>query len=141
MRAADPNQIMISVPGVADKLGALILGRLGDPNRFRSLAGARSFSEMIPSLDASGNRGRHGPPTKAGDALLRQALFIAADHARRPDPTLAARYRRLLVEERKHHNSALCHIATVLLARIVACWRAQQPYVIRDLDGTTLTPG
>jgi hypothetical protein len=65
---------------------------------------------------------------------------MAADQARRIDPTLAARYHRLMSQAGKHHNSALCHIATVLLTRIVACWRANTPYVIRDLDGTPLTP-
>jgi hypothetical protein len=42
---------------------------------------------------------------------------------------LAARYQRLMVQAGKHHNSALCHIATVLLTRIVACWRRGEPYV------------
>jgi hypothetical protein len=83
----DPAGIMTSAPGVGQVTGAQILGRLGDPGRFRSLAGVRSFSGLVPSLDASGVTGKHGGPTKAGDAVLRQALFIAADHARRLDPT------------------------------------------------------
>jgi hypothetical protein len=45
-----------------------------------------------------------------------------------------------MVHEGKHHNSALCHIATALLTRIIACWRAGEPYVIGDLDGSALTP-
>lgn len=135
----DPNGIMTSVPGVAQVNGAQILARLGDPNRFRSLAGVRSFSGLVPSLDSSGVNGHHGPPTKAGDAPLREALFLAADQARRIDPTLAARYHRLMTHSGRHHNSALCHIATALLTRIVACWRAGTPYEIRDLDGTPLT--
>jgi hypothetical protein len=77
--------------------------------------------------------------TKAGDAVLRQALFIAADHARRLDPTPAARCHRLMVSAGKHHNSALCHIATTLLTRIVACWRRGERYVIRDLNGRPIT--
>ena len=135
----DPNGIMTSVPGVAQINGAQILARLGDPNRFRSLAGARSFSGLVPSLRASGINGHHGPPTKAGDAPLREALFMAADQARRIDPTLASRYHRLMSQDGKHHNSALCHIAATLLTRIVACWRSNTPYIIRDLDGTPLT--
>ncbi len=83
--------------------------------------------------------GHHGPPTKSGDAPLREALFMAADVARRTDPTLAARYHRLMVTCGKHHTSALCHISTALLTRIIACWRAGTPYQIRDLDGTPLT--
>ena len=135
----DPTGIMTSVPGVAQINGAQILARLGDPNRFRSLAGARSFSGLVPSLNASGLNGHHGAPTKAGDAPLREALFMAADQARRIDPTLAVRYHRLMSQGR-HHNSALCHIATTLLSRIIACWRSGERYVIKDLDGTPLTP-
>lgn len=112
---ADTGGILISVPGVGSILGAQILGRLGDPNRFRSLAGVRSFSGLVPSLDASGTTGRHGRPTKRGDACLREAIFMAADQARRIDPGLAARYHRLMVEAGKHHNSALCHVASTLL--------------------------
>ncbi|MGH9208415.1 MAG: IS110 family transposase [Acidimicrobiales bacterium] len=140
LHALDPAGIMTSVPGVGAVNAAQILARLGDPNRFRSLAGARSFSGLVPSLNASGVNGRHGPPTKSGDAPLREALFIAANTARRQDPTLAARYHRLMVHEGKHHNSALCHISTVLLSRIIACWRRGTPYLIRDVDGTPLMP-
>lgn len=64
---------------------------------------------------------------------------MAADHARRIDPSLAARYHRLMVEAGKHHNSALCHVASTLLTRIVACWRAGEHYVIRDTDGTAVS--
>jgi transposase len=139
LKALDPLGIMTSVPGVANVNGAQILARLGDPNRFRSLAGAKSFSGLVPSLSASGVHGRHGGPTKSGDAPLREALFMAADWARRVDPTLAQRYHRLMVQEGKHHNSALCHVSATLLTRIISCWRAGTPYVIRDLDGTPIT--
>jgi len=139
LHQADPAAIMTSVPGVGAINAAQILARLGDPGRFRSLAGARSFTGLVPSLTSSGVSGRHGPPTKSGDAPLREALFMAADHARRTDPTLAARYHRLMVAQGKHHNSALCHISTALLTRIIACWRAGTPYQIRDTNGTPLT--
>jgi transposase len=139
LHQADPDAILTSVPGVGIITGAQILARLGDPARFQSLAGARSFSGLVPSLTASGASGHHGPPTKKGDAPLREALFMAANQARRTDPTLAARYHRLMVCQGKHHNSALCHISTTLLTRIIACWRAGTAYQIRDLDGTPLT--
>jgi transposase len=140
LHQADPAAIMTSVPGVGIINGAQILARLGDPARFRSLAGARSFTGLVPSLTSSGLNGHHGPPTKSGDAPLREALFMAADTARRTDPVLAARYYRLMVHQGKHHNSALCHISTTLVTKIIACWRAGAHYQIRDLDGTPLTP-
>lgn len=140
LHALDPTGIMQSVPGVGAVSAAQILGRLGDPRRFRSLAGVRSYSGLVPSLNSSGARGRHGGPTKSGDAQLREALFMAADAARRIDPTLAQRYHRLMTVAGKHHNSALCHISTALLTRIVSCWKSQEPYVLRDNDGSVITP-
>jgi len=55
-------------------LGAQIIGRLRDPNRFTSLAAIRSFSGLVPKLDSSGLSGKHGGLTKSGDACLREAL-------------------------------------------------------------------
>ena len=138
VRERDPHGIITSAPGVGAVTGAVILGRLGDASRFSSLAAARSFSGLVPSLDSSGISGRHGGPTKRGDALLREALFLSANQARRLDPTLAAKYHRLMVETGKHHNSALCHIATTLLTRVVACWKNQTPYQLHDVEGRSI---
>ena len=139
-RAADPDQIVRSAPGVGRVLAAQIRGRLGDPDRFTSLAAARSFSGLVPRHHASGTTDHHGGPTKQGDACLREALFMAADHARKVDPTLAARYQRLMTDTARHHTAALCTIAAVLLTRIVACLRSGQPYQLRDVDGRPITP-
>ena len=59
--------------------------------------------------------------------------------ARQTDPQLAAKYHRLIVERRLHHYSAICHLATTLLTRIAACWRRDERYVIRDIDGRRIT--
>lgn len=76
--------------------------------------------------------------TKAGDPLLREMLFIAADHARQVDPQLAAKYVRLMSGDR-HRDSAICHLAADLLTRIAACMRSGTPYVLRDTDGREIT--
>jgi transposase len=64
----DPHGIITSAPGVAQITGAQILGRLGDPARFGSLAGVRAFSGLVPSLTASGSAastaGRPKPATR-----------------------------------------------------------------------------
>ena len=126
-------------------LGARGRGRDGRPDpraprrsrtRFRSLAGAKSFSGLVPSLSASGVHGHHGGPTKSGDAAVARSALYGGGLGAALDPTLAQRYYRLMVHEGKHHNSALCHVSATLLTRIIACWRAGTPYVIRDLDGT-----
>ena len=132
--ATDPTGIVASAPGVGPVLAPMILGRLGDAKRFRDLAAVRSYTGLIPKVNQSGTVDRHDGLTKAGDHVLRYALFMAADHARKTDPTLAARYQRLRAAG-KHHNSALCTLAAVLATRIAACWRNDTQYVLRDLDG------
>ena len=137
---ADPAGIVASVPGVGDVLAPGILGRLGDPARFASLAAVRSFTGLVPDTNESGISAGPVRLTKAGDPGLRTALFMAADLARQTDPTLAAKYRRLVVNKGKHHNSATCHLAATLATRIAACLRTGTPYQLRDVDGTPISP-
>ena len=135
---ADPAGIIRSAPGVGPVIAGVIAGRLGDPHRFTSLAAVRSYSGLVPKVNQSGRSDKPGGLTKAGDPLLRESLWMAAEQARKLDPQLAAKYKRLMDAER-HHDSAVCHIATILLTRIATCWRQGQPYQIRDVDGTPLT--
>jgi transposase len=135
---ADPAAILLSAPGLGVTSAATILAGLGNPDRFTTLAGVRSFTGLVPRLDESGTSSRYGPPTKAGDPALREALFNAADRARKTDPTLAARYQRL-IRAGKHHNSALCTLAAVLATRLAACWRNRTAYQLHDLDGQPIT--
>lgn len=137
---ADPHGIVVSAPGLGVTLAAGILGRTGDLNRFANLSGVRSFTGLVPKINQSGlNKQGHGGPTKAGDPGLRQAIYLAADLARKTDPTLAARYHRLVTQQGKHHTSALCSIAPILLTRIAACWRNEEHYTLRDIDGRHIT--
>jgi hypothetical protein len=99
----------------------------------------RSFTGLVPKVDQSGLENRHKGVTKAGDPGLREALFLAADLARKVDPTLAARYHRLVVDEGRHHISAVCTLAAVLATRIAACWRRGEAYVLRDTEGNEIT--
>jgi transposase len=136
---ADPKGIVVSAPGIGVTLAAGILGRLGDPDRFANLAGVRSFTGIVPKIDQSGLANRHKGVTKAGDPGLREALYLAADQARRVDPTIAERYHRLVVEGGRHHVSVTCTLAAVMATRIAACWRRGERYVLKDVDGREIT--
>ncbi len=136
----DERGIIASVPGLSGVLGAGILARFGDLDRFANLAGVRSFTGLVPKVDQSGlSNGGHRGVTKAGDPGLRETLYLAADYLRRIDPQFAARYHRLIVDTGKHHDSALCHLATTLATRLAACWRRRERYVLRDINGTPIT--
>ncbi|GAB3131453.1 hypothetical protein GCM10027289_17660 [Tsukamurella serpentis] len=136
---ADPDGIVASAPGVGPVTAAIIAGRVGDPHRFTSLAAIRAYSGLVPKVSQSGVGEHTDGITKAGDPLLREALFMAADHARKTDPQLAAKYVRLMATDR-HRNSVLCHLAADLLTRIAACMRTGTAYQLRDVDGRTVTP-
>ena len=136
---ADSKGIVVSTPGIGVTLAAGILGRLGDPDRFANLAGVRAFTGLVPKIDQSGLEDRHKGVTKAGDPGLREAVYLAADLARKVDPTLAERYHRLVVDGGRHHVSAVCTIGAVLVTRIAACWRRGERYVLRDVDGSEIT--
>jgi hypothetical protein len=136
---ADPEGFVASAPGVGPVTSAIIAGRIGDPHRFTSLAAIRAYSGLVPKVSQSGVVETRGGITKAGDPLLREALFAAADAARKTDPQLAAKYTRLMATDR-HHESAICHIASTLLTRIAASWRTGEHYVLRDTDGRIITP-
>lgn len=135
---ADPAGIVASAPGVGAVISAVIAGRIGDPHRFTSLAAIRGYTGLVPKVSQSGVSRVESSITKAGDPLLREMLCTAADQARRVDPQFAAKYQRLMVGDR-HHESAICHLATHLVTRIAACMRAGQPYALRDVDGTPIT--
>lgn len=136
---ADPGGVLASGPGFGVTTAAGILGRLGDPNRFASLAGVRAFTGLVPRISQSGLTSHNGPPTRQGDPGLRETLFKAADIARHVDPTLAARYHDLVANKGKHHNSALCTLAAALVTRLAACWRNGTRYKLRDTDGREIT--
>jgi transposase len=85
----DPLGIAASAPGLGPVLSAAILANAGDFNRFANLAGERSFTGFVPKIDQSGlTNGRKGI-TKASDAGLRQALYLAAT-----TPGTSTRHRR-----------------------------------------------
>jgi len=135
---ADPDGIVASAPGVGPTISAVIAGRIGDPHRFTSLAAIRAYTGLVPKVSQSGLSKVESSITKAGDPLLREMLRTAADQARKVDPQIAAKYQRLMAGDR-HHDSALCHLAALLVTRIATCMRNGQPYSLRDVDGTPIT--
>ena len=79
---ADPNGILTSAPGVATITAAAILGRLGDPNRFGSLAGAPRVHRAgaDPRLIRADRASRRPHQTR------RRGAAASPIHGRRPSP-------------------------------------------------------
>jgi hypothetical protein len=136
----DPAGLHRSMPGFGERTATTVAGRLGDVSRFSGASKVRSFAGLIPGTNQSGESESRPHLTKAGDHVLRHALFLAAETARRLDPQLAAIYHRQVVERGSHHTKAVCAVATALCSRLVAVLGQDRPYVIRDVDGTPVDP-
>ena len=137
---ADPAGIIRSTPGVGPVIAGIIAGRLGDPHRFTSLAAVRSYAGLVPKVNQSGTSDKPGGLTKAGDPLLRQAAWMAAEQARKFDPQLAAKYKRLITADR-HHDSASVTSRPSCSPGSRPAGASVEPYQIRDLDGTPADHG
>jgi hypothetical protein len=84
VRERAPDRILTSAPGVGAVTGGVVLTRLGDASRLPSLAAARSFSGLIPSLDSSGDlRQARWPPSDPGRRTRdhRRALPVPRPHS------------------------------------------------------------
>lgn len=134
-----PNDHLLTVPGVGPTLAGVIRAVVGNLARFANLAAFRAFTGLVPREDSSGEARRRGRISKAGPSVLRWALYLAADAARKCDPGLAALYRRLMVERGHTHTQAVCAVASHLAARIWAVAREGRPYEWRDLEGNRIT--
>ncbi len=130
-----PNDVLRSIPGVGHVVGSVIRATVGDARNFTNASAFRAYTGLTPREDSSGDRQQRGRISKGGPSLLRWALYLAADTARKHDPQLAALYRRLMEERGRHHNQATCAVASHLADRIYAVLRENRPYQPRDLDG------
>jgi len=87
---------IMSIPGIGDTLGPMILGEIGDADRFSSAKKLIAFAGLDPVVIRSGRfENMSGPISKRGSPLLRKALFLAANVARQNDDNLKRFYEKL----------------------------------------------
>lgn len=123
----DPTRLLqAQVPGVAATIAPALEAYIGDIRRFPNIKSFVAAFGIVPGARQSGGKpGAHGLRiTKAGPALLRKYLYLAAETARRCDPELAARYQGAL-DKGKHHRSAVVIVAHKLLRKIYALLKAR----------------
>jgi hypothetical protein len=138
---ADPTELARSLPGVAISGGPMLVATMGNPARFANGAAFKAFTGFAPRANGTGDNDAKGQAmSKAGSSRLRDQLVCSANMARRLDPQLARVYWVQMVERGAHHNKAVCVVAARLSERAWATMARGQPYVIRDLDGTPVSP-
>ena len=140
-RRVDPSELARSLPGIKTISGPALAATMGQASRFPTAAHFRSFTGLAPKASETGNTDRKGEPmSKAGNSLLRPTLVRAADTARKLDPQLARIYYVQMAERGKNHIAANCVVAAHLAERAWLVMRRGTPYVLRDIDGTEVTP-
>lgn len=140
-RKVDPEELARSLPGVKAVGGPVLVATMRSADRFPSAAHFRSFTGLAPKASETGNTDRKGQAmSKAGNALLRTTLIRAADAARKQDPQLGRIYYVQMAERGKTHLAANCVVAAHLADRAWLVMKRGTPYVLRDVDGTAVTP-
>lgn len=74
--------LLTSIPGIGDKLAAIIAGEIGSIDRFKNAKQLVAYCGIDPSVRQSGNFiGTKNKITKRGSSYIRKALYIAATAA------------------------------------------------------------
>jgi transposase len=77
-RASEVCRRLMTVPGVAAVVALTVVTGIDDPQRFGRGRSVAAHFGLTPRKYASGETDRNGRITKAGDGLVREALFQAA---------------------------------------------------------------
>ena len=119
-----------TIPGIAVRMGAMILAEIGDFSRFDSPDKILAYAGMSPSTYQSGQlslSGAYSHMEKTGSRYLRYALYNATKYVCLWDPTFAA-YLAKKRAEGKHYNIAISHAAKKLVRLIYAMEKSNRPY-------------
>lgn len=124
----DRDQYLCTIPGISTTTAAVLLGEIGDINRFERIEQLAAFAGIDPTTAQSGEfSSTKNHMSKRGSPHLRRALWLAATPARRSDPGLQAFYEKKIAEG-KHPSTATGAICRKLLNRIFVILKEQRPY-------------
>lgn len=125
------NSVIMTIPGVGPATGAIILGEIGDINRFANPKKLVAFCGLDPTVMQSGTyTGTRNRISKRGSPYLRRAIWMSAFVASRNDPVFRAFYEKKRAEG-KSHGTAIGAVARKLTYTIHAVLKANKPYEIR----------
>lgn len=120
---------ILTIPGISYRMGAMILGEIGDFSRFSSPDKLLAYAGLSPSTYQSGKLDNaYAHMEKRGSRYLRYALFNAAKYVCLWDNSFAA-YLAKKRAEGKHYYVAISHAAKKLIRLIFALQQSAKPYI------------
>lgn len=122
------DSVLMTVPGVGPATGAVILGEIGDIQRFPKAKNLVAYAGLDPTIFQSGEyRGKNNHMSKRGSPYLRRAIWMSAVVASRVDPIFADYYAKKRADGAAH-GTAIGAVARKLLHTIYAVLKANTPY-------------
>lgn len=112
------DNVITSIPGIADTTAAIIISEIGDINRFNNPSQVLAFAGLDPSVKQSGTfNASSSRMSKRGSSLLRYALILAANNVQLNTKTFGNYYNIKRAQGKLHYN-ALGHCAGKLVRTI-----------------------
>ena len=109
------DSVIMTIPGIGPINGGMIIGEIGDINRFSKPRKLLAFAGLDPSVYQSGNFiAKKTKMSKRGSSALRYALMNAAHNIVKYNQTFKEYYDSKRAEGRGHYN-ALGHYAGKLV--------------------------
>jgi len=122
------NNVITTITGIGDVLGAIIIGEIGDISRFEEAPKLVAFAGLDVTVKQSGEFfGTHNKLSKKGSPYLRRAIWMAATVAAFKDPILSEYYQSLRARG-KHHLTAIGAVSRKMCNIIFAVLRDNRPY-------------
>jgi transposase len=127
---ADPVAArLMTVPGVGPITALIFKASIEDPARFARSDDAGAYAGLVPRRTQSGMRDHKGRISKAGDAMLRHALYEAANSllVRVKRPSALQSWGKRLVET-KGFKRARVAVARKLAVLLTTLWRTETDF-------------
>jgi transposase len=123
------NSPILSIPGINERMGAMIIAEIGDFSKFDSPDKILAYAGLSPSIYQSGHfESSHSKMEKRGSRYLRYALFNATKLVCLWNTT----FKKYLAKKRaegKHYYVAISHAAKKLVRVIYHLEKTGQLYI------------
>lgn len=124
-------KFLMSTPGVGWTTASLLIGELGNMDRFIHLDKLAGFCGLVPDVRSSADRHKTLGISKRANRRLRSALIESAWVNIRHDPEMRKVYNKAIAEK-KPSQKAIIKVARKLLNRIRAVWIKQENYQVKN---------
>jgi len=122
------RELIISIPGIADKTAAVLLAEIGDIDNFDSPRQLAAYAGITPQNRQSGSSlNKPARISKQGNARLRTALYFPAISAKRWNP-ICHDFAQRLENKGKAKKAIIIAVMRKLLHQVYGILKSGQPF-------------